>query len=160
MDEPVPLRRAAVGCLILALAVAALGLIVRPAIFSLAPPRDDASVIVATAREVEGGPIRRDVILGRSHGWSGEADAGAGRVQLSIILSPSSFGGIAAVNAASPGGAACAVEIEDDRLRGCAGQSWTFEGEAIEPAGPPLERIGVEVVSGSVVLDLTQPVGE
>jgi hypothetical protein len=40
MDEPVPIRRAAVGCLLIALAVAAVALIVRPAIFSVVPPRD------------------------------------------------------------------------------------------------------------------------
>jgi hypothetical protein len=49
MDDPVPIRRAAVGCLVIALGGLALALIIRPAIFSLAPARDDSAVIVATA---------------------------------------------------------------------------------------------------------------
>ena len=46
MDDPPPFRRAAVGCLFVALAVVAVALLVRPAIFSVAPPRDDAVVTV------------------------------------------------------------------------------------------------------------------
>ena len=103
MDEPVPVGRAAIGCVVLALAVIAIGLLVRPAIFSLAPPRDDSAVTVASATEVTSGPIRRDVILSRSRGWSGELDAGDGRVQLSVIVATTPAGGIGAVNAASPG---------------------------------------------------------
>jgi hypothetical protein len=158
MDEPVPIRRAAVGCVLVALTVVSLALIVRPAIFSVAPPRDDAAVIVATATEVAAGPIRRDLVLSRSHGWSGERDAGDGLVQVAVILAPSSsFGGVSAVNAASPGRADCPVEIAADRLTDCEGGAWTFEGFPIDPADAPLERIGVEVVSGSVVLDMTGP---
>jgi len=161
MDEPVPLRRAAVGCLLVALAVVALALIVRPAIFSLAPPRDDASVIAVTATEVATGPIHRDFVLSRSHGWSGERDAGDGRVQLAVILAPTSTSGaVSAVNASSPGRDDCPVEIGADRLSDCDGRAWTFDGFAIDSADPPLERIAAEVVDGSVVLDLTQPAGD
>ena len=161
MDEPVPVRRAAVGCLLVALTVVAVALIVRPAIFSVAPPRDDAAVIVATATEVTTGAIRREVVLSRSRGWSGERDAGDGRVQIAVILAPSStFGGVSAVNAASPGRSDCAVEIGSDRLSDCDGRAWTFEGLPIDSADPPLERVEAEVVSGSVVLDLTQPAEE
>ncbi|MBA2633424.1 MAG: hypothetical protein H0U86_10575 [Chloroflexi bacterium] len=161
MDEPVPLRRAAVGCLLVALTVVALALIVRPAIFSLAPPRDDGAVIAATATEVAAGPITRDLVLSRSHGWSGERDAGDGRVQVVAILAPSSsFGSVSAVNAASPGRLDCPVEAVADRLADCDGRAWTFDGFPIDPADPPLERIAVEVVSGSVVLDMTGPVTE
>jgi hypothetical protein len=161
MDEPVPLRRAAVGCLLVALTGVALALIVRPAIFSVAPPRDDAAVIVASATEVAAGPIRRDLVLSRSHGWSGERGAGDGRVQVSVILAPSSsFGGVSAVNAASPVRADCPVEIAADRLTDCEGRAWTFDGFPIDPADAPLERIAVEVVSGSVVLDMTGAAAE
>jgi len=160
MDEPVPIRRAAIGCLVLALALAAIGLIVRPAIFSVAPPRDDSAVSVATAVEIASGPIRRDVILARSRGWSGEADAGDGRVQLSVIVVPSQISGVAAFNAASPGREGCAVEIDGSRLADCDDRAWTLEGAPIDPSDAPLERIAAEVVSGSVVLDLTQPPGE
>lgn len=156
MDEPVPIRRAAIGCLFIAIAVAAAGLIVRPAIFSVAPPRDDSVVTVATSGEVAAGPIRRDVVLSRSHGWSGERGAGDGRVQLSVILAPATAG-ISAVNAASPGRDDCAVEIGGDRLVDCVGRAWTFDGTPIDPSHPPLERIVVSVASGSVVLDMTEP---
>jgi hypothetical protein len=160
MDEPVPVRRAAVGCALVALAVVAVGLLVRPAIFSLAPPRDDAAVVVAGASEVNAGPIRRDIILARPRGWSGERDAGDGRVQVAVIVAPSSIGGIAAVNAASPGRDGCPVEIAGDRLIDCDDRSWTFEGFPIDPADPPLERIPVEIDAGSVVLDMTRQVEE
>ncbi|MGH2379630.1 MAG: hypothetical protein ACRDG7_00180 [Candidatus Limnocylindria bacterium] len=157
MDEPVPIRRSAVGCLLIVVAVVAIALIVRPAIFSVAPPRGDSVVAVATASEVNAGPIRRDVILSRSHGWSGERDAGDGRVQLAVILAPSTGGGISAVNAAAPGRDDCPVEIGADRLTGCDGRAWTFDGTPIDPADPPLERIVAEVTSGSVILDMTAP---
>jgi len=160
MDEPVPIRRAVVGFLLIALAVVALALIVRPAIFSVAPPRDDSVVTIATATETSAGPIRRDVILTRSHGWSGERDAGDGRVQVSVVVASSIAGGISAVNASTPGRDDCPVEIGTDRLTDCSGRAWTYDGIPIDPADAPLERIGVEVVSGSVVLDMTGPLGD
>lgn len=160
MDEPVPVRRAAVGCLLVALAVVALAVFLRPAIFRVAVPVDDAAVTVATALEVTDGAILRDVVLSRSHGWSGERDAGDGRVRVGVILAPSTFGGVSAVNAASPGRSGCAIEIGADRLTDCDGRAWTFEGISIDSADPPLERFDAEVVAGSVVVDLTQPAVE
>lgn len=160
MDEPVPIRRAAIGCALLALAVVAFGLLVRPAIFSLAPPRDDSAIIVATALEVASGPIRRDVILARSRGWSGEVDAGDGRVQLSVIVVPSRVSGVVAFNAASPGRDGCPVEIDGSRLVDCDGRAWTLEGAPVGPSDGPLERVPAVIDSGSVILDLTTPAGE
>ena len=61
------------------------------------------------------------------------------------------------MNAASPGRDDCPVEIGADRLSDCDGRAWTFEGIPIDPADPPLERIAVDVTSGSVVLDMTAP---
>lgn len=160
MDEPVPVRRAAVGCLLVAAAVVGLALLVRPAIFSVAPPRDDSTVAVATATEVAAGPIRREVLLSRTHGWSGERDAGDGRVQLTVIVSQPAIAAVAAVNAASPGRDDCPVEIGADRLLDCDGRAWTFDGIPLDPADPPLERIAARLESGGVVLDLTGPVDE
>lgn len=156
MDERVPVRRAAVGCLVIALAGLALALVVRPAIFTFSAPRGDAAVIVATAAEVQSGPLRRDVILTRSYGWDGEQDAGDGRVQLSVIVSPSRFGGVAVVAAASPAADDCLLEIGADRLTDCDGRSWTFEGLPLDTADPPLDRFAVEVDAGSVTVDLTR----
>jgi hypothetical protein len=157
MDEPVPIRRAVVGCLVVALVLAAIALVVRLAIFTAATPRDDTVVTVATAAEVASGPIRRDLILSRSRGWSGEQDAGNGRVQVAVIVSQTTTGGIVAVNAASPGRTDCPVEIKADRLTDCDGRGWTFEGIPIDAADPPLERIAADVTSGSVVLDMSEP---
>ena len=160
MDEPVPVRRAAIGCLVVAAAVVGLALLVRPAIFSVAPPRDDSAVVVATATEVAAGPIRRDVLLSRTHGWSGEREAGDGRVQLTVIVSQPAVAAVAAVNAASPGRDDCPIEIGADRLLDCEGRAWTFDGIPLDPADPTLERIAARLESGGVVLDLTGPVDE
>ena len=158
MDEPVPLRRAAIGCLLVAVMVVALAIVLRPAIFNVALPGNDAAVIVAQASEVTDGPIRREIVLSRSHGWSGEDDAGDGRVRVAVIVAPSAtFGGVSAVNAASPGRSDCPIEIGADRLVDCDGRAWTFEGVPIDAADPPLERFGAEVASGSVVVDMTRP---
>jgi hypothetical protein len=156
MDEPVPIRRAAVGCLLIALAGVAVALVVRPAIFTFSAPRDDGAVIVATVAEAQAGPLRRDVILTRTYGWDGEQDAGDGRVQLTIIVAPSRFGGLAVVAAASPVDDDCPVEIGADRLTDCDGREWTLEGLPLDSADPPLDRFPVEVVSGSVTVDFTR----
>lgn len=155
VDEPVPARRAAVGCLLLAVAAIAVLLVVRPAIFSLAPPRDDAAVIVAAQTEVAAGPIRRDVILSRSRGWAGERDADDGRVQVAVIVSATTTGGIAAVIGAAPDRAGCEVGIAVDRLTDCTGRAWTLDGVPLDAGDPPLERVPLEVVSGAVTLDLS-----
>ncbi len=160
MDEPVPVRRAVIGCLTITVLVGGLLLLVRPTVFVLAPPRDDRSVIVAAASELEAIPIRRDVILSRSRGWAGELDAGDGRVQLAILVAPSTLGGIAAVNAASPARDECGVEVAGDRLTDCEGRTWTFEGVPINAGDPPLQRFPAEVEGGSVVVDLTRTVGD
>lgn len=154
MDEPVPVRRAAVGCLLIGVAALAVALLVRPAIFTFATPRDDGAVIVATAAEVQAGPLLREVILTRSYGWEGELDAGDDRVQLSVIVAPSRFGGVAVVAAASAED--CAVEIGADRLTDCGGRSWTFEGLPLDSADAPLDRFAVEVDAGSVTVDFTR----
>jgi hypothetical protein len=161
MDEPVPIRRAAVGCLLIALAGLAVALLVRPAIFYFAPPRDDSAVVVATAAEVFDGPVLpRDVLLTRSYGWDGERDAGEGRVQLSVIVAPGPFVGVTAVAAASPVTEDCAVEIGPVGLTDCEGRAWTVDGMPLQTGLPPLDRFPVEVVAGSVTVDLTRTLEE
>jgi hypothetical protein len=160
MDEPVPVRRAALGCLVIALAGLALALIVRPAIFSLAPPRDDSAIIVATAAEVSGGPVQREVLLSRSYGWPGERDAGGGRVQLGLIVSPGAFSAINAVAAASPVADDCPLEIGPVGLTDCGGRAWTLDGVPLESGLPPLVRFPVDVAGGSVTVDLTRTIEE
>jgi hypothetical protein len=159
-DEPVPVRRAAVGCLLIAVLGLGFAALVRPAIYLLAPPRDDARVIVGTLTELDSGPVVRDQVLSRSYGHEGEVDAGGGRVQLRLIISPSGFGTATVVNAASPVEADCPVEIGADRLRDCSGRTWTFEGLPIDGSDPPLERFAVVVEDGAIVADLSETLGE
>lgn len=160
MDDPVPVRRALIGCLTIALLVAGLLVLIRPALFTLAPPRDDASVVVAAASELGDVPIRRPVILSRSRDWAGEVDAGDGRVELTLLVSRSTLGGYAAVNAASPDREGCAVRVAGDRLEDCEGRTWTFDGHPIDGAGPPLERFPVTDEGGALVVDMTRLVGD
>lgn len=155
-DEPVPVRRAVVGCLVIALVGLGIAALVRPAIFSLAPPRDDARTIVATLAQVSGGPIEREQLLVRSYGHDGERDAGDGRSQLRIIVLESSFGGVTVLNAASPERTDCPVEIGADRLLDCEGRAWTFEGLPVDAADAPLQRFPAEVEEGSIVVDFTR----
>jgi hypothetical protein len=158
MDEPVPIRRAAVGCLLIALAGLAVALVVRPAIFSLAPARDDSAVIVATAAEVFDGPVLRDVLLTRSYGWPGERDAGDGRVQLEVIVAPGPFAGVSAVAAASPVAGKCAIRIGQGLLTDCEGNAWTLDGTPLETGLAPLDRFPVEVIGGSVTVDFSRTI--
>ena len=159
-DEPVPVRRAVVGCLVIALAGLALAALVRPLIFSVAPARDDSVVIVAQSAELEDGPLVRTVLLADAYGWDGETDAGSGRAQLDLILAPAVGGGVVASAAASPVADDCAVEIDEDRLRDCDGREWTFAGLPIDMADPPLQRFPVVVEDGAVVVDMTRTVDD
>lgn len=159
MDDPVPVRRWLVGCATVALLVVAVLLLLRPAIFTITPPRGDAAVVVAALAEVGDEPIRREVVLRRSYGWAGEVGAGDGRVQLTLLIARSPSGAVTAVNAASSAGGGCPVENLADRLTDCDGRTWTFEGVAID-AGDPLERFPVTIDGGSVIVDLTRRVGE
>jgi hypothetical protein len=159
MDEPVPIRRAAAGCLVIALAGLAVALFVRPAIFTFAEPRDDTAVVVATAADVSDGPVMRDVLLTRSYGWPGEREAGGGRTQLSVIVAPAPFAGIAVLSAASPAAAdSCPVAIGDGALTDCEGNAWTHDGTPLLTDLAPLDRFPAEVVGGSITVDFTQTI--
>lgn len=155
-EEPVPVGRAAVGCLLIALVGLGFAALIRPAIFSVAPPRDDTVVIVGTLAEAQTGPILREHLLARSYGHDGEVDAGDGRVQLAVVVAPATFGGVSVVNAASPVAEDCPVVIEGDRLADCDGRTWTFEGLPIDSADPPLQRFPATVTDGAIVVDFTR----
>jgi hypothetical protein len=157
MDEPVPVRRALLGCAALAVLGIVAVLLVRPAIFTFAGPRDDSVVTMGTlAGATSGGPTRHDVILSRAYGWDGEQDAGDGRVQMSVIVSPVTFGGLAAVAAASPVEENCPLEIGADRLTDCAGREWTLDGLPLDASDPALDRFPITVDDGTVTVDLTR----
>lgn len=159
MDDPVPIRRAAIGFALIVAFVVLVMLLVRPAIFTLAPPITDASVAVGTLTEVTTRPQRVEVILGRSYGWDGERDADDGRVQLGVIVGPTATG-IAAVNGASSVADDCEVTIGADRLTDCDGRAWTFGGLPIDPDDPPLQRFPIRVDGGTVFVDFTRTAEE
>lgn len=156
MDEPVPIRRAVIGCLALAVLGILAVVLVRPAIFVFAEPRDDSSVVLGTTAIVSEGPVIRDVVIARSRGWDGEVDAGGGRAQLRLIVAPGLFGAVTVVAAASPMADDCPIEIAADRLTDCDGRAWTFEGVPLDPADEPLDRFPVTVEDGTVEVDLTR----
>ena len=157
MDEPIPIRRVLVGFALIALLVLAVMLLVRPTIFTLAPPRDDTVVTVGTLNEVSANTRRIEVVLSDSYGWAGEQDAGDGRTQLGVIVGPTATG-LAAVNASSPLADDCPVQITADRLTDCDGHSWTFAGLPLDSAHPPLERFPITVEGGSVLVDFTRTI--
>lgn len=155
-DDPPPFRRAAIGCLVLALAGFAFAALVRPLIFSVAPPRDDSVVIVGTLAEVGVAPVRRVQLLSRSYGYDGELDAGDGRVELTVIATATPSGGVTVVNAASPDREDCSVDLGADRLVDCEGRTWTYEGLPIDSADPPLQRFPTTIEDGAIVVDFTR----
>jgi hypothetical protein len=159
VDEPVPVRRAVIGCLTIALLIVGLLLLLRPALFfTVAPPRDDRAVVVAAAGDLASPPVSRTVILTESRGWAGEVDAGDGRVQLTLLVGTTPAGAPSAVNAASADGE-CAVEVAGDRLTDCEGRTWTFDGAPID-ADAPLERFPTTIDGSAVVVDLTRTVDD
>lgn len=155
MDEPVPIRRAVIGFALIVAFVVLVMLLVRPTIFTLAPPRDDASVAVGSLTDVSTRHRHVPVVLSRSYGWDGERDAGDGRVQVGIIVGPTTTG-IAAVNGASPVVEGCDVTIGADRLTDCDGRAWAFGGLPIDPDDPPLQRFPIQADGGTVFVDLTR----
>jgi hypothetical protein len=156
LDDPPPIRRAAIGCLVLAIVGFGFAALVRPLIFSVAPPRDDSVVIVGTLAEAAAEPIRRVQLLSRSYGYDGELDAGDGRVEIAVIATATQSGGVTVVNAASPDRDDCAVEVGADRLVDCEGRTWTYEGLPIDSADPPLQRFPATIEDGAIVVDFTR----
>ncbi len=156
MDEPVPIRRAVVGCLLLALLGIAAIALVRPTILLFADPRDDSNVVLGGAAMADDGPVERGVVLGRSYGWDGESPAEAGRVELAVIVAPGRAGGLTTVAASSPVDDDCPLTIGADRLTDCDGRAWSLEGFPLDPADPPLDRFPTTVDDGAVVVDFTR----
>jgi hypothetical protein len=159
-ERPLPVRSAVLGCLVGVAALIGLMLLVRPLIFTFAPPRDDSGVIIGSASQFAGEPERIEVVLSRSYGHDGEQplEDGGGQVQLSVFASAATAGGISVVNAASPIEPDCPVELAGDRLSDCAGRTWAFDGTPIDPDLPPLQRFAARVERGAVSVDLTRSV--
>ena len=158
MDEGVPVRAAVVGCLGLALIGVLVVLLARPTILLFTDPSGDDEVALGPASMTDAGPVAAGVVLGRSYGWDGEADAGQGRTELAVIVAEGQVGGPSTVAAASPLRESCPVEISDDRLVDCDGHAWTFDGFPIDPSDPPLDRFPTSIEDGQVVADFTRTV--
>ena len=154
-----PIVRYVVVSLLAVAGLVGLMLLVRPLIFSLAPPLDDANYrLIATAQADQGVQLV-ELVLNEPHGLLGEVVDGE-RARLTVVVSPiTGTGRYSVVNAWSPTND-CGIELGPDRLLDCAGDAWTYEGIPIDPADPPLQRFPAVVRNGAVVIDFVHPVDE
>ena len=150
------MRRYAVAGVLAAAAVGGLLLLVRPFIFSFAPPLGDANYTVASAAAVRNAPALVEIVLNESHDLPGEVHRDE-RVGLTVVVSAVGPDAYAVVDAWSPTND-CAVSLGADRLRDCAGDAWTFDGVPLDPADPPLLAFPTTVSNGAVVVDFTRPI--
>lgn len=153
--DPLPVRRYVVAGVLAAAAVGGLLLLVRPFIFSFAPPLGDANYTVASAAAVRNAPALVEIVLNESHDLPGEVHRDE-RVGLTVVVSAVGLDAYAVVDAWSPTND-CAVTLGADRLRDCAGDAWTFDGVPLDPADPPLLAFPTTVSNGAVVVDFTRP---
>jgi hypothetical protein len=153
--DPFPVRRYVVAGLLTAAAVAGLLLLVRPLIFSFAPPLSDATTTVASTAAIRNGPRLVEIVLSESHGWPGEVERDDDLISLTVVVSAPRQDAFAVVDAWSPTND-CALTLGADRLTDCTGDTWTFDGIPIDPADPPLLAFPTTVSSGAVVADFTR----
>jgi hypothetical protein len=154
--DPLPVRRSIVAGLLAAAAVGGLLLLVRPFIFSFAPPLSDANYTVASAAAIRNGPALVEIVLNESHDLPGEVHRNEA-VGLTVVVSAVRPDAFAVVDAWSPTND-CALKLAADRVVDCAGDTWTFDGVPIDPADPPLLRFPTSVNNGAVVTDFTRPI--
>jgi len=151
--DPLPVRRYLVAGVLAAVAIGGLLLLVRPFIFSFAPPLGDANYTVASAAAIRNGPALVEIVLNESHGLPGEVHRDD-RVGLTVVVSPVGGDAFAVVDAWSPTND-CAVTLGADRLVDCKGDAWTFDGVPLDPADLPLLSFPTTVNNGAVVADFT-----
>lgn len=157
---PLPLRRAVIGGLIGFAALLVLLLLIRPLIFSVAPPRGDDNLGVASFDEIVAGPISRPVLLTESRGLLGERTQLDGRTAITLIISPLPGSEVAVLNAWSPLDP-CPVTIAGDgaSLVDCGGRRWATDGAPLGGGSqPPLQRFAASLNNGAVIADLSAPV--
>jgi hypothetical protein len=135
----------------------ALLLLVRPAIYSVAPPRDDSVyVVIATASVPAATPFVKPLLLNTSHGLLGERRSGEHAV-ITVVISRAPTGLFSVVNAWSPVND-CGLTLRPDRLIDCRSHAWTFTGDPLSPGDRPLQAFPVTNQNGSLVVDFTHPV--
>ena len=154
--DPLPVRRGVVGGVLAAALVGGLLLLVRPFIFSFAPPLSDANYTVASAASIRNGPALVEIVLNESHQLPGEVHRNEA-VGLTVVVSQVGSDAFAVVDAWSPTNE-CALTLRADRVVDCAGDTWTFDGVPIDPADPALMSFPTTVRNGAVVVDFTRPI--
>ena len=155
-DPDVPVRRYVILALLGVGALLVVTLLVRPFIFSLASPLDDRNYRLSSISDADKGPQLIEIVLNDPHGLPGEVVDGE-RVGYSVVLAPlPGGGGYTVVGAWSPTND-CAVAVDQDRLRDCRGETWTFEGLPFESGSPSLTAFPASVSNGAVVADFTSP---
>ena len=150
------MRRGVVGGVLAAVAVGGLLLLVRPFIFTFAPPLNDANYTVASAAAIRNGPALVEIVLNERHDLPGEVHRNEA-VGLTVVVSQVGTDAFATVDAWSPTND-CALALRADRVVDCAGDTWTFDGVPIDPADPALLAFPTTVRSGAVVADFTRPI--
>jgi hypothetical protein len=154
-----PIARYAVAALLGVAVLVGLMLLVRPLIFSLAPPLDDANYRLVATVQADQGVQLIELVLSEPHGLLGEVVDGE-RARLTVVISPViGTGRYTVVNAWSPTND-CGIGLGPDRLVDCVGDAWTYEGIPIDPADPPLQRFPTVVRNGAAVVDFANPVDE
>lgn len=153
--DPFPVRRYVVAGVLTAVALGGLLLLVRPFMFSFAPPLGDANYTVASAAAIRNGPALVEIVLNESHGIPGEVHRDD-RVGLTVVVSAVGRDAFAVVDAWSPIND-CALTLAADRVTDCEGDTWTFDGVPIDPADPALLAFPTTVRNGAVVVDFTRP---
>jgi hypothetical protein len=155
VPDATPVGRYVALALISVAGVVAVVLLVRPFIFSFASARDDANYPLIGEAEVTTAPQVRHVVLQSLHGLLGEVpDGELARLNVIVTLLPTQV--IAVVNAWSPDHG-CAVELGEDRLVDCAGDTWTYAGFPIDPGHGALQVFPSVTRNGEVVVDFTRP---
>ena len=156
--EDVPVGRYVVLALLAMGVLLAITLLVRPFIFGVAGPlRDDGNYTLTSVSVADQGPRLMEIVLNDAHGLPGEV-VRDDRVGYSVVVAPlPGRAGYSVVGAWSPT-AECALTIDQDRLRDCRGDAWTFDGFPFYSGDPPLTAFPVAVRNGAVIADFTSPV--
>ena len=132
-------------------------LLVRPLIYSVAPPRDDSVYAVVTAASVPTTePLVKELLLNSPHGLLGERRSGEHAV-ITLVVSRGLNGLFSVVNAWSPVND-CALTARPDRVVDCRGRAWTLAGDPFTTGDPPLQSFPVTNQNGALVVDFTHPV--
>jgi hypothetical protein len=154
--EPVPVGRYAVLAGVAVLLLLGITLLVRPLIFSLADPRDDARYPLLSVSAADAGPQLVEILLNDRRGLAGEQVQDE-LVGYTVVVAPRpGRDGYSVVGAWSPTGD-CPLEISGDRLRDCDGATWTFDGVPFDADGPSLVAFPVTVRNAAVIADFTAP---